>query len=210
MTTILILGATGLVGQQLLQQALALPQLARVIAPTRRALATHPKLDNPLVDFEHLPAAPWWRADMALCALGTTIKQAGSQAAFYKVDHDVVLACAKLAQAEGTPAFVLNSSLGAKLGAGSFYLRVKAETERDLAALGFASLTLVRPSLLDGGPRPQARPGEAVAIFASKLLGPLLPKRVRPISTAKVASAMLAAGLRAAPGCTVLESEVLH
>ena len=210
MTTVLILGATGLVGQQLLQQALALPQVARVVAPTRRALAAQAKLDNPLVDFDQLPAANWWQADMVLCALGTTMKQAGSKAAFFKVDHDYVLAAAKLAQAAGTPVFVLNSSLGAKPDAGSYYLRVKGETERDLAALGFASLTLVRPSLLDGGPRPDSRPGETIAICASKLFGRLLPRRVRPVTTAKVASAMLAAGLRATHGTTVLESEVLQ
>lgn len=218
MKTVLILGATGLVGQQLLQQALTSHQVARVVAPTRRKLGTvagttpaqMAKLENPLVDFDNLPAADWWHADVVLCALGTTMKQAGSQQAFYKVDHDYVLACARLAQQAGTRVFVLNSSIGAALKAGSYYLRVKAETERDLATLGFASLTIVRPSLLDGGPRPDSRPGEQLAILVSKMIWPLLIKRWRSVPTASVAAAMLQAGLQGKAGQTVLESEKLH
>lgn len=211
MTSILILGATGLVGQQLLTLALDDTRISQVIAPSRRALPAHPKLSNPIVDFEHLPLdASWWRADLVLCALGTTMRLAGSQAAFYRVDHDYVLDAARLAHQAGSSVFVLNSSTGAKLDASSFYLRVKAETERDLAALNFSSLTLVRPSLLDGGPRRQQRIGESIAIVLFKLLGPLLAKRLRPIATAKLAKAMLSAGLSAKPGTHVIESEQLH
>ncbi len=211
MTTLLILGATGLVGQQLLQQALADHRVKHVTAPTRRTLSLkHPKLDNPMVDYEQLPlAAPWWRADVVLCALGTTMKLAGSEAAFYRVDHDYVLAAAKLAHAAGASCFVLNSSHGAKLGAWSYYLRVKAETERDLAALKFASLAIVRPSLLDGGPRPDNRLAETISIRIAGLLGPLIPKQLRPVSTAKVAAVMLDAGLLGTPGSTIIESDLI-
>jgi uncharacterized protein YbjT (DUF2867 family) len=208
---VLILGATGQVGQALLQQALADKRVSRVTAPTRRPLATHAKLDNPIVDYDKLPpTAPWWRVDVVLCALGTTMKLAGSQAAFYKVDHDYVLAAAKLARAAGTPCFVLNSSTGAKPSAGSFYLRAKAETEHDLAALGFPSLTVVRPSLLSGGKRPDSRPAEALSIGIASLLGPLVPKRLRPISVEKVAAAMLQTGLLGAPGVSMIESDLLQ
>jgi uncharacterized protein YbjT (DUF2867 family) len=211
MTTFLILGGTGQVGQQLLAQALSNPRIDRVVAPTRRPLPPHAKLHNPVVDFDHLPAdTDWWRADALLCALGTTIKLAGSQAAFRKVDHDYVLAAATLAYAAGTQCFVLNSSLGAKVDGGSFYLRVKGETERDLAAMGFASLTLVRPSLLVAGARPDSRPGEAIAIGISRCLGPLLPKPWRPIATDRVAAAMLQAALAAPAGQTVIESGQLQ
>jgi uncharacterized protein YbjT (DUF2867 family) len=211
MTTILILGATGMVGQALLQQALAEKRVSRVTAPTRQPLAAHAKLDNPIIDYDKLPPeASWWRADMVLCALGTTMKLAGSQAAFYKVDHDYVLAAAKLARAAGTSCFVLNSSMGAKPGAGSFYLRVKAETEHDLAALGFTSLTVVRPSLLSGGTRPDSRPAESLSIGVANLLGPLVPKRLRPVSVEKVAAAMLQTGLLGAPGMSMIESDLLQ
>jgi uncharacterized protein YbjT (DUF2867 family) len=211
MTTLLILGATGLVGKQLLQQALANERITHIIAPTRRVLPEHLKLENPLVDFQNLPTqASWWHVDAAVCALGSTIAQAGSQEAFYKVDHDFVLAAAQLLHSAGTPCFVLNSSLGAKIDGGSFYLRVKGQTERDLAALNFTSLTIVRPSLLDGGKRPEKRYGEQAAIFFSRLLEPLIPRRLRPVSTALVAGAMLRAALVAPVGAAIIESDALH
>lgn len=211
MTTILILGATGLVGQQILSLALENENISQIIAPTRHALAGHPKLSNPIVNYEQLPeTATWWKVDAVLCALGTTMRTAGSNEAFYHVDHDYVINAARLAKSAGTPCFVLNSSTGSKLDAGSFYLRVKAETERDLTALKFTSFTSVRPSFLEGGKRPEKRGGEAFAIAVAKLLGPLIPKRLRPISTKKVAIAMLNAGLNYQPGVTIVESEQLH
>ncbi|WP_269532111.1 NAD(P)H-binding protein [Chitinimonas sp. BJYL2] len=211
MKRLLILGATGLVGGQLLQQALVDPRIDSVTAPTRRPLPGHPKLRNPVVDYAELPAeADWWNADAVACALGTTLNQAGSQAAFRTVDHHYVLAAATLAHQAGTPAFVLNSSLGASLDAGSFYLRVKGEIERDLAALGFASLTIVRPSLLDGGPRPDSRPAESLALALSRMLGPLVPRSIRPVTTERVAACMLRAVHQPAAGITLIESRDIH
>ena len=211
MSKILILGATGLVGQQILALALENKKISQVIAPTRRALASHPKLINPIVDFEQLPeTAPWWKVDAVLCALGTTMRTARSNEAFYRVDHDYVINAARLAKAAGTPCFILNSSTGSKLDAGSFYLRVKAEAERDITALNFTSFTSVRPSFLDGGKRPEKRGGEVFAIAITKLLGPLIPKRLRPISTKKVAITMINSGLDCQPGLTIIESEQLH
>lgn len=208
MKTLLIFGSTGLVGQQLLKLALADSSVGQVIAPTRKPLPPQARLINPLVSFDDLPSdAAWWRVDAALCALGTTMRQAGSQAAFRQVDHDYVLAAARLAHHAGTPAFVLTSSVGADLASKSFYLRVKAEAERELAQLGFASLTLVRPSLLDGGPRPQRRLAEEIGIWLARLFAPLIPARYRAVSTAEVAACMLAAALTSRPGTSVCESE---
>ena len=211
MTSLLILGATGLVGQQILKSALSDPSVGRVVAPTRRPLASHAKLNNPIVDFDHLPSdADWWKADFALCALGSTMKLAGSRAAFYKVDHTMVMQAAHCLHNAGTSVFVLNSSLGASKQASSFYLRTKGEVEADLMSLGFASLGIVRPSFLDGGPRPEKRYGEEIAIAVSHLLGNLLPKKYRPIPTEKVAQAMLFLAKQAKPGVTILESDALH
>ena len=100
--------------------------------------------------------------------------------------------------------------LGADPAAGSFYLRVKGEIEQDLRAVGFGSLTLVRPSLLDGGPRPDSRPGEAIGLVFARLLRPLLPRRVRAVSTERVARAMLQAALAAPAGVQVIESDQLQ
>jgi uncharacterized protein YbjT (DUF2867 family) len=200
MKRLLILGATGLVGQHVLVQAVADPSVAQVVAPTRRTLTPHPKLLNPIVDFKALPQADWWAADAVVCCLGTTLKLAGSPAAFREVDHDHVLAAARLARAAGTPTFALNSSLGASASSGNLYLRTKGETEDDLAALGFASLTLVRPSLLDGGPRPDTRPGEAVGLWFFRLARPLIPARYRAVRTDAVAHTLLQAVRQAKPG----------
>jgi uncharacterized protein YbjT (DUF2867 family) len=206
MKRLLILGATGLVGQQVLAQALVDPNVAQVVAPTRRALAPHPKLLNPVVDFKALPQADWWAADAVVCCLGTTLKLAGSPAAFREVDHGHVLAAARLARAVGTPTFALNSSLGANAGSGNLYLRTKGETEDDLLALGFASLTFVRPSLLDGGPRPDTRPGEAVGLCLFRLARPLIPARYRAVRTEAVALALLTAVQQAKPGRWCVEN----
>ena len=92
MVNLLILGGTGLVGQQVIYQALGDASISRVIAPTRRPLAPHAKLINPIVDFKALPTdAAWWAADAVLCALGTTMRLAGSRARFREVDHDYVI-----------------------------------------------------------------------------------------------------------------------
>jgi len=208
MKTVLILGATGQVGQALLELALQHPEIAHVVAPTRRPLAPHVKLDNPLIDFEVLPeAAAWWKADLALCALGTTLRQAKSRAGFYRVDHDYVLAAAELAHRAGTPIFGLVSSLGASASSRLFYLKTKGETERSLTALSFTSLTLVRPSLLIGGPRSSARFLEAFGLFIGKHLASLLPRRYRAVTTLQVARALLEAGLHARAGVHIIESE---
>ena len=211
MKTVLILGATGQVGQALLQLALQHPEISRVVAPTRRPLPAHAKLDNPLVNFESLPEdAAWWRADLTLCALGTTLRQAKSRAGFYRVDHDYVLTAAGLALREGTPAFGLVSSLGADASSRLFYLKVKGETEQALATLGFVSLVIVRPSLLIGGPRSSGRFLEAFGLFLGKHLASLLPRRYRAVTTLQVARALLEAGLRAPAGVQVIESEQLQ
>lgn len=207
----IILGATGLVGQQLLARALANPEIREVIAPTRRPLPKAAKLTNPIIDFAQLPEeAEWWHADIALCALGTTLKQAGSKSRFIEVDHDYVLHSAKLMLKAGTPVFIYNSSLGANPGARSFYLQVKGQIETDLTALGFQSLGIVQPSLLDGGPRPDNRLAERFGVAIAKLLGPVVPKRYRAVKTDAVAAMMWQLATTAAPGTTIVGSDAIY
>ncbi|MBB2487786.1 NAD-dependent dehydratase [Mitsuaria sp. WAJ17] len=211
MSTLLLLGCTGLVGQQLLALALADPAVSQVVAPTRRPLPTQPRLLTPPIDYEQLPAnAPWWRADAVLCALGTTLRQAGSPEAFRRVDHDYVLAACRLARHAGTPRCGFVSSLGADAHSRGLYLRVKGETELALQALGFESLACVRPSLLDGGPRPDPRPGETLALALSRGLGPLLPRGWRPVRTERVARALYDAVREGRPGLQIIPSEALQ
>src|SRR5687767_930954 len=109
MTTVMLVGATGLVGAAVLRQAQGDGRVTRIVAPSRRKLPPHPKLENPVVDFVRLPAdAPWWSVDGVICTLGTTIRKAGSQEAFRRVDHDYPLAVARLARQHGAQAFALN------------------------------------------------------------------------------------------------------
>lgn len=206
---LLLAGATGLVGSHVLAQALADPRIDAVIAPTRRALAAHPKLLAPTVDFEVLPEeAPWWAADGAISALGTTIGKAGSQDAFRRVDYDYQLAVAKLASRHGTPAFVLNSALGADPASRIFYNRVKGELERDLAGLDFASLTFVRPGLI-GGERREVRTAERAALTLFGILGPVLPRAWRINPAQHIAAAMIEAAIAAKSGTHVVTSAEL-
>ena len=162
--TLLIAGATGLVGRHALRLALADSRVARVVAPTRRPLAPHPKLLNPIEDFAHLPPlAPWWTVDGVVCALGTTMAKAGSRAAFEAVDYEMPLAVARLALRQGAQAFALNSALGADPQSRVFYSRVKGELEQSLRHMknpAYASLTFVRPGLI-GGERTEQRRDDA-------------------------------------------------
>jgi len=209
MSRLLLAGATGLVGQATLALALASPRVAGVIAPTRRALPAHPKLLNPVVDFDALPAdADWWGVEAVACALGTTIRDAGSQAAFHRVDHDYPLAVARLAHAHGARSFALVSALGANPDARVFYSRTKGEVEQALAGIGFDSLTLLRPGLL-GGDRAQQRAGERWAQRVLGVVGPLVPRRYRVVPPERVAAALLEAALDARPGRHVVASEDL-
>ena len=205
MKSILVVGATGLVGKAVLARALADPRIGSVVAPTRRALDPHPKLNNPVVDFDDLPAdAGWWKTDAVICCLGTTIRQAGSQEAFRKVDFEYPLTVAGLARDHGVPAFCLVSSVGADAGSKVFYSRTKGEIENAIREVGFPSLTIVRPSVLVGD-REEFRIGEKLAAFVFRIA----PKRYRPVSGERVAASLLAAAIEAPPGSRIIASENL-
>ena len=209
MTRLLLAGATGLVGDATLRLALASDHVQQVVAPTRRPLLPHPKLLNPVVDFDALPGdADWWRVDAVACALGTTIRDAGSQEAFRRVDLDYPLAIARQAHAHGAAAFALVSAMGADTGSRIFYSRTKGEVEEALGRIGFTSLTLLRPGLL-GGERSQRRGGERLALRVMGALDGVLPARYRIVPAPRVAEALLQAALDAPPGRHVIPSERL-
>ncbi len=142
-----------------------------------------------------------------MCTLGTTIKVAGSQAAFAAVDRDLPVSVARLARQAGATRHALNSSLGASVS-GSFYLRTKAEAEQGIIDLGFPSTTIVRPSLIDTE-RSESRSGEQVGLLFAHLLRPLIPRRYRAVSPEAIAAALLRGILEGLPGVRVVESEAL-
>lgn len=208
---ILLAGATGLVGSHALTLLLDDPRCTKVLAPTRRALdLRHPKLENPVLDFDGLgAAAAAWPVDAAICALGTTMKLAGSREAFRRVDHDYPLALAQALRAQGTPTFVLNSAMAANAGSRIFYNQVKGETERDVRALGFDSLTIVRPGLIGGERAGPPRTAERIGMAVLGTLGPLLPRAWRIDPAAVIASVMVEAALQPQPGVRVIGSAQL-
>jgi uncharacterized protein YbjT (DUF2867 family) len=203
---LLLVGATGLVGSHVLRGALMDQRIDMLIAPVRRALPEQPRLLAPIVDFDSLPEDPaWWQTDAVVCALGTTMRTAGSKQAFRRVDYGYPLAVAKLAKRHGTPTFVLNSAIGANPTSRFFYNRVKGEVEQELTGMGFRSLTFVRPGLI-GGKRDEFRPAERVASAALRLIGPALPRAWRINPAERIAAAMIEAAVAGRPGTHIIAS----
>lgn len=210
MTKLLIAGATGLVGRLALEKALVDPRVNRVIAITRRPLATHDKLENAVVDFDHLPdQAAWWAVDGVICALGTTRAVAKSSAVYRTIDYEYPLAVARHARAQGATRFALTSSLGAHPYSPFFYTRTKGQLERDLKTLGFPSLTIVRPSVLEG-PREGHRAGENAAGAMFHMLAPVLPRWLHVSPAASVAATLIDAALAGPPGVHIKTNEDMN
>ena len=209
--TALLVGATGLVGRALLPLLLRNPSYELVHVWVRRPLADmppQPKLRVQVVDFANLPQSlP--KMDDVYIALGTTIKVAGSEAAFRQVDFDFVVNSARAAEAAGASRLAVVSALGADARSRVFYNRVKGDMQAALATLGYASLSIAQPSLLIGDRAALGQPVRAGEVWAARLLGPvmrLVPAGVRPIQAQAVASAMLWANLAGQPGVRILSS----
>jgi uncharacterized protein YbjT (DUF2867 family) len=209
--TVVIAGATGLVGREILQGLLNDDAVGAIHALGRRPLSVqHPKLTSHVVDFAALPPLP--SVDEAYLALGTTIKVAGSQEAFRAVDFDANLAVARAALAAGARRAGLVSAMGADTHARIFYSRVKGELEAALTALGFETLVIARPSMLAGDREALGQPvrnGEKLALFVSTMLRPFIPANYRSIAAADVARALLAR-VPLARGKEILSSGVMQ
>ncbi len=199
---ILVLGASGLVGSNVISQALRSPEIALVIAPTRRPLSPDEKLVNPVLadlgDGMRDPAN--FAVDAVVCALGTTSKKAGSNEAFRHVDYELPLAFAREAFRLGVNTFALVTAIGASVNSSFLYPRLKGELERDIKTVGFTSLTIARPSMI-GGDRAEHRGGESVALFLAKFLRPVLPRKFHVNPAENIAAALLEAAVDQHPGC---------
>jgi len=209
MPSVLLLGATGLVGSACLRQLLDDPAIVRVVTLTRRPLpdgVRSPKLEARVGDLERLDTmVDSFVASRVICALGTTIRVAGSQARFRVVDYDIPLAAARLARQSGTRHFLLVSSLGADPKSRVFYSRVKGELEQALTGVGFPSVSIVRPSLLLG-PRKESRIGEEIAKFFSWVpLGPYAA-----IHADDVAAALVRLAKEERPGVRIVTSSQMR
>lgn len=193
----LLAGASGLTGGFALDALLGAPEIGRVVAVSRRPLQReHSRLANRIAQFDRLETQlKGLSCNVALCCLGTTIRQAGSQERFRAVDLDCVLSFARAAKAANAQRFIVMSSVGADSQARNFYLRTKGEMEEQLAAVGFASLDILQPSVLLAW-RAEMRPLELGARLLMPLVNPLLLGRYaawRGIPARTVAAAMLGA-----------------
>ncbi|EYF06161.1 NAD(P)H-binding protein [Chondromyces apiculatus] len=218
--TAILAGASGLIGGHLLRKLLDGGLYGRVIALVRRPLPeAHPRLTQRTVSFDALPddaftgtgdvagasGAPSGTSAGTIdvyCALGTTMAKAGSQQAFRKADHDAPLALAEHAVKAGARQFLLVSSVGADAESATFYLRVKGELERDIAALSLPTVHVFQPSLLLGD-RKERRVGEAIGSVVARvakgaMIGGL--RKYRPVEADTVARSMVAASRQSDPG----------
>jgi len=210
MSDTLIVGATGMVGQAVLAHASApLTVLARrdvAALPPQHRLIVAPSEDWPDIIAAEKPAT-------LISCLGTTIRQAGSQAAFRAVDHDLVLAAAEGAKRGGAKHVIAVSSVGAAAKAGNFYLRTKGQAEDGLCALGFDRVDFLRPGLLTGERQGPPRLGEGLAIIAAPLTNALLHgalRRYRSIPGEKVAKAAVALAAQGGSGVHIHENDAIH
>ena len=205
-----IAGASGLVGGETLQLLLQAEYYHQVIALVRRPLeVNHPKLQQITVNFSELPRLPSFAGADVFCALGTTMKQAGSRQAFRAVDYDAAFALARVTAEDAARQFLLVSSIDANPQSKTFYLRVKGELEEAIKSLPFQSFHIFRPSFLVGD-RPETSPAERAGIVVANALefafvGKL--KRYSAVAVCDLAAAMLAAAHRAQPGLHLYEYE---
>ncbi len=192
----LVIGATGLVGKQLVKQLLENENFSEVkIFVRRTAGISHPKLKEYLIDFDQPDE---WRelitGDVLFSTLGTTLKTAGSKENQYKVDFTYQYSVASIAAENGIAAYVLVSSVGANPKSRVFYSRIKGELDEAVSKLNFRNITILRPSILNGN-RIENRPTEKMSIRMMSFLTCFMLKKYRPIRDEIVARAMINASL---------------
>ena len=211
MSEALIVGATGLIGRSVIDAFGERGVTVVARRPVEELAPHHAERVAPPESWPDLIAAE--KPVVLICCLGTTIRQAGSQAAFRAVDHDLILAAARGARQGGAAHMIVVSSVGASAKAGNFYLRTKGETEDGLRALGFERLDLIRPGLLLGDRPGPPRLGEGLATIAAPLADALLHgsfRRYRSIHGATVAAAIAKLAGQGGSGVHIHENDAIR
>ena len=202
MKTALVIGATGLVGRQLVEKLLTDQAFEKVVVFGRRSCGmASPKLQEHIIDFDR--PEQWQhlvKGDVLFSSLGTTLAKVGSKDAQYKIDHSYQFQFAATAARNAVPVYVLVSSAGADSKSHFFYMRMKGELERDVRKLAFSSIIIIKPGPLQGK-RDEKRLGENIGVSTMRFFNALgLFKKYKPISGEEVARAMVNAFLSAKPG----------
>lgn len=206
--TALVIGATGLVGEQLVLQLLDHPEFENVVVFGRRKLGvSHPKLEEKLIDFDRPESwNEWVKGDVAFSSLGTTIKTAKTKENQYRVDYTYQYEFAKAASGNEIPTYVLVSSLGADPKSSVFYSRMKGELDEAVAKLPFQKTVIVRPSILDGN-RKEKRPAEKVSLAIMRFLSKIILKKYHPTPVDLLANSMIKLALDNASGLRIVEAD---
>lgn len=207
--TAAVLGSTGFIGEQLVQQLLNDPAFSKVrILVRRQVKLSHPKLEVQIVNFNNLVEyrSRLGQGDCIFCCIGTTQKKVkGDKNQYHKIDVDIPVNAAKMGKDAGFTTYLLVSAVGADAHAANFYLRLKGEAEKEIAALNFISFHAFRPSILLGE-RKERRLGETIGkgimkVISGLFLGKL--KKYKGIEGAVVAKAMIAAAKSGGKGMFV-------
>lgn len=207
----LVIGATGLIGKNVLNQLLQNEAYEKITILVRKSMGySNGKLEEVIVDFDHLEDyAQYFHVDDVFCCLGTTIKTAKTKENFRKVDYDYSIKAAELSGKSNVQNFLIVSSMGASSHSNIFYSKVKGEVERDLKKFNFNGLFIFRPSLLLGE-RKETRIGEKIAEKISIFMPFLFSggfKKYKPIKAEIVAKAMIRSALSGIKGEQIIESD---
>ena len=203
--SVLVLGATGLVGAECVRQLMRDDSCTRVVALTRRAhdaFMSSPKLEVHTVNFDELDQqSELFEVDQVICALGTTARKTPSRELYRKIDYEYPLTVARLAKERGASHYLVVTALGANATSSIFYNRLKGEVEDSLALLDYRSLTIARPSVLIGD-RAESRLSERMAWK----LGFITPRKYKPVPASRVAAALITAARDDLPGLRIIEN----
>ena len=209
MKAAILLGSTGLVGSELVRLLAASPRYGSILLLNRRPLGhVDPKVSERIIDFDTPDLTDISGHDL-YCAFGTTRRKAGSRAALQRIDCEYPTTIATHLREQGVERIFLVSSVGAKTGAASFYLRTKGRLERNIIGLGFTQTVIARPSLLLGE-REEFRLGEQIAAVLMKLLTPIMwgsLRKYRPVAAINVARSLVQAANSRETGVKFIASD---
>lgn len=213
MAKALVIGATGLIGRELMELLMGDDYFSEIEIWVRKpTYYLNPKIRETIFDFETINIIPKISHDVVYCCIGSTIKKAGSKENFRKIDYDIAVNIARLAERSNVTSLIVISSLGATSKTNNFYLKTKGEMEDSIRDLVIPSISILRPSVLIGN-RLEFRLGETIAIFVLKLFGIFLIgglRKYRGIEATKVARAMITLSSFEWMGVNIIESDEIE